>query len=79
MSAKTLIKKTEKPELTEMEKKVLSNLYDTSLDNKAIAKKLSVTLSSIKFHAYNIYHKLGVNKRIELKDLDASFINGLIK
>lgn len=79
MNAKTLIKKTEKLELTAYEKQVLEELYDTSLDNKAIAKKLKVTLASVKFHAYNIYQKLGVNKRIELKDLNPDLINGLIK
>ena len=82
MNAKTLIKKTEKPEaieLTPTEKLVLEALYDTSLSNDLIAKLLEITLASVKFHAFNIYAKLKVCKRIELKDIDEKIIRGLIK
>lgn len=65
--------------LTPNEKKILAQLYFTSLSNDAIAVLLKTALSSVKFHAFNIYSKLGVKKRIELKDLDQKFIKGLIK
>lgn len=65
--------------LTEYEKKALDKLYNTSKSNNEIAKSLGVSLASIKFSAWNIYNKLGVNKRLQLKDLDSKFIEGLIK
>lgn len=65
--------------LTEYEKKALNKLYSTSQSNAEIAKSLGVSLASIKFSAWNIYNKLGVNKRLQLKDLDSKFIESLIK
>ena len=66
------------PTLTDSEKKTLNKLYNTSKSNAEIAKALGVSVASIKFHAWSIYNKLGVNKRLQLKDLDSKFIEGLI-
>lgn len=39
-------------------------LIDEGLSNKAIAKKMNVSLSTVKTHINNIYRKLGVNNRV---------------
>lgn len=65
--------------LTATEKKILDALFNTTLSNKAIADSIGASLASVKFHAFNIYKKLCINKRIELKDLDRKHVMGLIK
>lgn len=49
--------------LTESEKSVLKLISD-GLNNKEIASLLNVTLPTVKFHASNIYKKLGVKNRV---------------
>lgn len=69
---------TAKITLTNYEKKALDELYNTSKSNQEIAVTLGVSVASVKFSAWNIYNKLGLNKRLQLKDLDPKFIKGLI-
>ena len=64
--------------LTNQEKVTLVKLYSTSKSNKEIAKSLGVSVASVKFHAWNIYNKLGVSKRIELKDLNPKLIERFV-
>jgi two-component system, NarL family, response regulator LiaR len=63
-----LISNLKKPrveyQLTSQEKKILVNLVE-GLSNKMIAKKLSLSLSTVKFHVSNILNKLGASNRAE--------------
>ena len=51
-------------ELTDREKEVLE-LVMHGLANQAIADRLSVTVSAVRWHLKNIYHKLHVHSRTE--------------
>ena len=51
-------------QLTEREREVLKCMVE-GLNNNAIAEKLVVSLGTVKFHISNIFHKLGVNSRVE--------------
>lgn len=53
--------KTREP-LTEAEDKVLA-LMEKGLDNNAIAQTLEISVSTVKYHASNIYGKFGVKNR----------------
>jgi ATP/maltotriose-dependent transcriptional regulator MalT len=59
--------------LSERELEVL-RLVAAGLSNRAIARKLFVSLGTAKSHIHNIYGKLGVSSRVELtnraKELD---------
>ena len=61
--------------LTDRELEVLVLLAD-GLQNQQVAKKLAVSLSTVKFHKTNIYHKLGVETLSEA--LVAAVKNNLI-
>jgi NarL family two-component system response regulator LiaR len=50
--------------LTDREQQVLQ-LIAEGWSNHEIAKKLSISLSTVQFHVSNILHKLGVHNRIE--------------
>ncbi len=50
--------------MTERELEVLRLLAD-DLSNEEIARKLVLTVSTIKTHAHNIYAKLGVRNRAQ--------------
>lgn len=76
MNAKILIKEIH---LTKLEKSVLEGLYRTTLPNSEIAEINGISLASIKFHSHNIYTKLKVANRLQLKALDRKFITSLIK
>lgn len=51
-------------QLTDRERDVLSCMVE-GLSNNEIAEKLVVSLGTVKFHISNIFHKLGVNSRVE--------------
>lgn len=68
-----------KKELTDKEKLVTAELFDTTLSNENIAMLLKITLASVKFHSHNIYLKLKVDNRMQLKALDRKFVMRLIK
>lgn len=51
-------------ELTEREREVLKAMVE-GLNNQEIAKKLVISLGTVKFHISNIFQKLGVNSRVE--------------
>jgi two-component system, NarL family, response regulator LiaR len=51
-------------QLTERERDVLKCLAD-GLNNNEIADKLFISLGTVKFHVSNIFHKLGVDSRVE--------------
>ena len=51
-------------QLTERERDVLKCMVD-GLNNNEIAERLVVSLGTVKFHISNIYHKLGVDSRVE--------------
>ena len=51
-------------QLTERERDVLKCMVD-GLNNNEIAQKLVVSLGTVKFHISNIFHKLGVDNRVE--------------
>jgi NarL family two-component system response regulator LiaR len=51
-------------QLTEREYDVLKCLVD-GLNNNEIAERLVVSLGTVKFHISNIFHKLGVDSRVE--------------
>lgn len=51
-------------QLTERERDVLKCLVD-GLNNNEIAETLVVSLGTVKFHISNIFHKLGVDSRVE--------------
>nr|WP_235989380.1 LuxR C-terminal-related transcriptional regulator [Psychroserpens algicola] len=55
-------------QLTKQEQNVLDLLL-TDNTNKAIAETLFVSVSTVKTHVNNIYKKLNVNSRDELKSL----------
>jgi two-component system, NarL family, response regulator LiaR len=51
-------------QLTERERDVLKCMVE-GLNNNEIAEKLVVSLGTVKFHISNIFHKLGVDSRVE--------------
>jgi NarL family two-component system response regulator LiaR len=51
-------------QLTERERDVLQCMVE-GLSNNEIAEKLVVSLGTVKFHVSNIFHKLGVDSRVE--------------
>jgi NarL family two-component system response regulator LiaR len=51
-------------DLTERERDVLSCLVE-GLNNNEIAKKLVISLGTVKYHVSNIFQKLGVDSRVE--------------
>ena len=51
-------------QLTERERDVLKCMVD-GLNNNEIAENLVVSLGTVKFHVSNIFHKLGVDSRVE--------------
>jgi NarL family two-component system response regulator LiaR len=51
-------------QLTEREYDVLKCMVD-GLNNNEIAERLVVSLGTVKFHISNIFHKLGVDSRVE--------------
>jgi DNA-binding NarL/FixJ family response regulator len=51
-------------QLTERERDVLKCMVD-GLNNHEIAETLVVSLGTVKFHISNIFHKLGVDSRVE--------------
>lgn len=51
-------------QLTERERDVLKCMAD-GLNNNEIAESLIISLGTVKFHVSNIFHKLGVNSRVE--------------
>ena len=55
-------------QLTERERDVLKCMVD-GLNNNEIAEKLVVSLGTVKFHVSNIFHKLGVDSRVEVVKL----------
>ena len=68
-AAQVLIQEMKKPsiqtyDLTDREKEILVLMVD-GLPNTAIADKLVVSRSTVKFHVSNILSKLGVNSRTE--------------
>ncbi len=51
-------------QLTERERDVLKCMVE-GLNNNEIAQKLAVSLGTVKFHVSNIFHKLGIDSRVE--------------
>jgi NarL family two-component system response regulator LiaR len=51
-------------QLTERERDVLKSMAD-GLNNNEIAESLVISLGTVKFHVSNIFHKLGVDSRVE--------------
>ena len=51
-------------QLTERERDVLKSMVD-GLNNREIAEALVISLGTVKFHISNIFHKLGVDSRVE--------------
>ena len=51
-------------QLTDRERDVLKHMVD-GLNNNEIAEALVVSLGTVKFHISNIFHKLGVDSRVE--------------
>ena len=51
-------------QLTERERDVIKCMVD-GLSNNEIAEKLVISLGTVKFHISNIFHKLGVDSRVE--------------
>lgn len=51
-------------QLTERERDALTCMAD-GLNNNEIAEKLVISLGTVKFHISNIFHKLGVDSRVE--------------
>ena len=52
--------------LTKRQKQIYSMIVDDALEAKEIAKMLSLSPRTIKFHKHNIYIKLGVKTCLEL-------------
>lgn len=52
-------------QLTDRERDVLKCMVD-GLNNNEIAETLVVSLGTVKFHISNIFHKLGVDSRVEV-------------
>lgn len=50
--------------LSEREQEILY-LLSIGCGNKAVAERLSISMSTVKSHVYNIYQKLHVNSRVE--------------
>jgi NarL family two-component system response regulator LiaR len=51
-------------QLTDRERDVLKCMVE-GLNNNEIAERLVVSLGTVKFHISNIFHKLGVDSRVE--------------
>jgi DNA-binding NarL/FixJ family response regulator len=51
-------------QLTARAREILKCMVD-GLNNNEIAERLVVSLGTVKFHISNIFHKLGVNSRVE--------------
>ena len=51
-------------QLTERERDVLKCMV-AGLNNNEISEKLVVSLGTVKFHISNIFHKLGIDSRVE--------------
>ena len=51
-------------QLTDRERDVLTCMVE-GLNNNEIAEKLVISLGTVKFHISNIFHKLGVDSRVE--------------
>ena len=51
-------------QLTDRERDVLKCMVD-GLNNNEIAETLVVSLGTVKFHVSNIFHKLGIDSRVE--------------
>jgi two-component system, NarL family, response regulator LiaR len=51
-------------QLTEREQEVLRGMVE-GLSNNEIAKRLFISLGTVKFHISNIFQKLGINSRVE--------------
>ena len=51
-------------QLTDRERDVLTCMVDGS-NNQQIADKLDISIGTVKFHISNIFHKLGVDSRVE--------------
>lgn len=51
-------------QLTERERDVLKSMVE-GLNNREIADALVISLGTVKFHISNIFHKLGVDSRVE--------------
>ena len=68
-AAQVLIQKMNEPaqpgqDMTEREREILALMVE-GLSNNAIAERLFVSQSTVKFHVSNVLSKLGVNSRIE--------------
>ncbi|HEX2998491.1 MAG TPA: response regulator transcription factor [Anaerolineales bacterium] len=68
-ATQVLVQSTAQPQipgeqLTERERDVLKGMVD-GLNNSEIAERLVVSLGTVKFHISNIFHKLGVDSRVE--------------
>jgi two-component system, NarL family, response regulator LiaR len=51
-------------QLTERERDVLKCMAE-GLSNNEIAEKLVISIGTVKFHVSNVFHKLGVDSRVE--------------
>lgn len=51
--------------LTRREHKVLRLIMDGE-DNEKISEELSISINTLKKHTLNIYHKLGINNRVQM-------------
>ena len=51
-------------QLTERERDILKCMVE-GLNNNEIADKLVISLGTVKFHVSNIFHKLGIDSRVE--------------
>lgn len=66
------------PELTRRERFV-AMAAASGLTNQQIARKASVSVRTVEGHLYQVYSKLGINKRTQLADLVAAQQNALSK
>ena len=53
--------------LTEKEQEV-ARLAALGFKSEELGESLSISLNTVKYHLANIYKKLGVNNRVELRD-----------